>query len=407
MGPAKAEGGVMQRTVLISGLLLTALAAAGCGKTSTDNVAAAKVREAAATLSSVEKTTEQNVYEAVGTVRPVVDSTIQSKTTAHVTAVHVREGEPVSRGQLLIELDDREAKARLQQAQSALEEARAARHELESAVQAAAHAKAAAEANNELAQATYDRYKRLTDQGALSRQSFDEANARRRSSTSNAGQAASMLSSAQARQGEADARIRQSEAALADAFASASFTRLTAPFDGIVTSKTVDVGDLAAPGSPLLRIENNRLYRLEAQVEESALHDIRQGDPVGVALNAAGLDDLKGTVSELVPTADPSSRTFVVKVDLPGNDSIRSGMFGRVRFPRGQQEILTVPSTSLIQRGQLTSVYAVESDNIAHLRLVTTGKRYGERTEVLSGLEEGERVVDKPGPEITDGVRIR
>jgi RND family efflux transporter MFP subunit len=162
---------------------------------------------------------------------------------------------------------------------------------------------------------------------------------------------------------------------------------------GLITRKFVDVGDQAAPGVPLLEIEDPREYRLEATVDESQLATIRQGMQATVAVDALGADPLPATVAEIVPAGDPGSRSFVVKLDLPEDERLRSGMFGKARFPAGEKPAVTVPASALIERGQLSYVFVVGDDSRARLRLVTTGKHYGDRVEVLSGISEGDRIV--------------
>ncbi|MFZ0795731.1 MAG: hypothetical protein WAM65_18340, partial [Candidatus Korobacteraceae bacterium] len=104
--------------------------------------------------------------------------------------------------------------------------------------------------------------------------------------------------------------------------------------------------------------------------------------------------------------ADPASRTFTVKLDLPPNPQIRSGLFGRARFPHGQREAILIPQTALLHRGQLDATYIVGKDAIANLRYVTLGKPDGADVEVLSGLDSGERIVAQPGDGELSGKRI-
>ncbi|MFN0084030.1 MAG: efflux RND transporter periplasmic adaptor subunit, partial [Blastocatellia bacterium] len=166
-----------------------------------------------------------------------------------------------------------------------------------------------------------------------------------------------------------------------------------APINGIITAKHLDLGSMAAPGAPLLTVEDDRNYRLEAAVEESQTRNIRLNTPARVTIDALGGEELTGRVVEIVPAADPASRSYTVKIQLPVRLGVRTGMFGKARFPSGQRRALLIPVAALVERGQLTGVYAVDSAGIARLRLVTAGKREGERIEILSGLNEGERIV--------------
>ena len=110
-------------------------------------------------------------------------------------------------------------------------------------------------------------------------------------------------------------------------------------------------------------------------------------------IDSLGGQAISGKVVQIVPAADPASRSFTVKIELPANPQIRSGLFGRAQFPRGERESILVPQTALLHRGQLDAVYVVDKDEIASLRYITLGKPTGNDVEVLSGLDSGERVV--------------
>ena len=163
---------------------------------------------------------------------------------------------------------------------------------------------------------------------------------------------------------------------------------------------------MAAPGVPLLTIEDTTRFRLEAIVDESQMGAVHLGEAVPVVIDSLGNQTITGKVVQIVPTADPASRTFTVKVDLPANPQIRSGLFGRARFARGERETMLVPQNAMIHRGQLDGVYVVGKDNIASLRYVTPGKPSGNQVEVLSGLENGERIVAQPGERELSGKEI-
>lgn len=387
--------------ILLSGFL------AACGPSSEFPERASAPAVVKAPIAAVEQRMVQSPYEAVGTVRAKVTSTIQSKIMGHVLAVHVHEGSPVEAGQVLVEIDAREAESQVKRAESGLREAQEMRQETDKMAQAALHAKTAAEAGKELAKATFERHERLLASKAVSRQAFDEAETKLKEAVAEAAGANETMLSLQAKRGEAEARIEQANAELTNAKTLLSFSVLTAPFAGVVTSKTVEVGDLAAPGSPLLVVEDPKQYRLEAQVDEEHVHTIEPGLKTPVVLDSLDGKELPGVVSEVVPAADPSSRTFVVKIDLPQEPSLRSGMFGRARFDSGGKQKIIVPQTAVFQRGQLTGVYVAGEGGVAQLRLITMGKAYGAEVEVLSGLEPGETiVVDKIG-QITEGAVVR
>ena len=299
----------------------------------------------------------------------------------NIVAVNVHEGDRVRRGQILAVIDDSQPRAALERAQAA--------------VSAADHGVAAAESDYGLAQSTLKRYEELYSKKSVSPQEFDEIKAR--------AQAAS------ARRDMAGSGQAQAKAALSQARTSLEYTRVRAPFDGVVTERKVDPGALAAPGMPLLTIEGSGRFRLEANVDETSLRDVKMGETVRVAIDALGGDQsaIEGKVVQIVPAADPASRSFIVKIELPATANLHSGLFGRAYFPCGKRESLLVPQTAVMDRGQLQGVYVLGQDNIANLRYVTLGKRAGDQqVEVLSGLQPGETLVADPGQRDLAGKRI-
>jgi RND family efflux transporter MFP subunit len=220
-----------------------------------------------------------------------------------------------------------------------------------------------------------------------------------------------MLQSLGAKRRMVLARIDQAKADVAGSQVYASFTRIAAPISGVVVSKQADVGYMAAPGAPLLTIESGTDYRLEAAVQESQINQIHLGDQPRVQIDALGPQELVGTVVEIVPTSDPASRTYLVKISIaPTSTSqqiIRSGLYGKARFITGQTQALAIPQKAVVERGQLTSVYVVDQSGIARMRLVKIGKTYSDRVEVLSGLSEGEQIVVEGLAAVNDGSRVR
>ena len=163
---------------------------------------------------------------------------------------------------------------------------------------------------------------------------------------------------------------------------------------------------MAAPGVPLLTVEDPSRFRLEATVDESKIGAVRLGESVPVVIDALGEQPITGKVTQIVPAADPGSRTFTVKIDLPANPQMRTGLFGRARFARGQHDAIAVPKTAVLNRGQLQAVYVVGSDQIASLRFVTLGAASGDQVEVLSGLQSGDRIVVQPGDRDLSGKQV-
>ena len=326
------------------------------------------------------------VYEATGTVRARTAATLSSKVMGYVQEVHVRVGDRVREGQPLVTLDARDLETGVRRAD-------AARAEIESAIPEAESGMAAAKAQLDLAQATYKRIDELARKKSVSNQELDEASARLK-----AAQAANDM--ARAKRAQLDAKMAQVGEERQAAAIMRGYAQINAPFAGVVTARSVEPGNLAAPGAPLLTLEREGAYRLEAAVEESKLPAVRAGQSVDVALEA--LDrTIPARVSEVVPAVDASSRAYTVKIDLPALAQVRSGMFGRALFPLGKRQVLAVPAGAVVERGQLQAVYVVE-EGAAHTRLVTLGAK----GEVLSGLAAGEKVVVPVPASLNDGAKV-
>jgi RND family efflux transporter MFP subunit len=246
---------------------------------------------------------------------------------------------------------------------------------------------ASAKVNLELAETTAARIEDLYRKKSVSNQELDEAVARRK-----AAQAAHEMAIARRRQ--LDARIGQAEQGRRAADVMHSYAEIRAPFAGLVTARTADPGVLATPGAPLVTIEREGAYRLEAQVEESRLAQIRAGQAVAVTLDAPA-KTVTARVAEIVPAVDAASRAATVKIDLPALAELRSGAFGRAQFMLASAQVLAIPTSAIVERGQLQTVIVVENET-PRTRLITVGRKWNGRAEVLSGLTAGERVEARP-----------
>jgi len=306
--------------------------------------------------------------------------------------MRVREGARVKTGDKLVLLDKAQATAGLNQAEAALSEAK-------KALGAAVSGREAAATSKELAYATYQRYQNLKKAGSVGVQEYDEVDARHR-------QAEAALMQAEALVEAASARVQQAEAAVSSARVTLNDLVISAPYDGIISARLVDEGVLATPGTPLLTIEATGGYRVDMVLSEAYIEHVRPHQNVSVQIPALRADPLEGTISTIVPSADERSRSFLIKVSLPPHQEVKSGMFARVQIPLGRSTHLLVDRKAVVTRGQLTGLYLVDSDNIAHYRLIRTGKVYGDAIEVLSGLKDGDRYVEEPPLTLADGARV-
>lgn len=333
--------------------------------------------------------------EAGGVVRAGQTAVISSRVVAPVTQVFVNAGDRVRRGQTLVVLDGRELEAQAARASAAAAGAAlgldAARAEM-----------AAAESALVLARAIFDRIYGLHDKQSATAQELDQATAAR------AG-AEARVAGARARVAEAEQGILAARAAADAAGVSVSYTRLTSPFDGIVASRQADAGSLASPGAPLLTVDDTSRYRLEARIDESQARDATAGAEVDVRLDgparAAGTWR-RATIGEIA-SVDPERHSFLVKIDLPAADDLRSGQFGRVRLRGPSHQVLAAPRGAVVRRGQLAFAYAIDAEGRARLRMVSTGESSGDQVEVLAGLADGDQVVLNPPDGLDDGRPVR
>ena len=326
----------------------------------------------------VQKTSVPEAVEATGTVRAALSAQLSSQVMGTITRVNVHEGDRVRRGEVLVSIDETQQQAAFAGANAGL---RASQESI-----------AAADADYALAESTMKRYQMLYDRKSVSPQEYDEMKTR--------------LAAAKARRDAAHAGREQAEAGLSQAGTAMSFTKVRAPFDGLVIAKLAEPGAMATPGMPLLTVEDPSRFRLEATVDESKIGAVRLGESVPVVIDALGEQPIEAKVTQIVPAADPGSRTFTVKIDLPANPQMRTGLFGRARFARGQHDAIAVPKTAVLSRGQLQAVYVVGDDRLVSLRYVTLGPTSADLVEVLSGLQSGDRIVARPGDRDLSGKQV-
>jgi RND family efflux transporter MFP subunit len=332
---------------LLSAIVLAVIVLAPVGCTDRDDVPSAVPALPAASVGV--HTAEMQRYtvteEAVGTVRATLQARIEARVAGRIDRMLAAPGQTVQAGERLARLDVQEIGAKLDRA-------------------IAVRAQAEGDLRRE---------RELLARGAATPAELDAA---------------------QARASVARAAVREAETML-------GYADIVAPFTGVVTRKLADVGDLAGPGRPLLELEDPTQLRLEADVPETIIGAVTLGATMAVHVpSVAGT--LQGTVSEMAPAADPHSRTFRVKLDLPATPGLRAGQFGRVAVPVGDSTSLRVPMEAVVRRGQLEIVFVV-AGRYAQMRLVKTGKSFGGDVEILSGLEAGDRVVVEGAPSLTDG----
>jgi RND family efflux transporter MFP subunit len=348
-----------------------AVAASGCGGHG-ETASASEQPPLPVSVATVAMADVADTFEAGGVVQARTTATLTARILAPVREVRVSPGDRVRAGQVLIVLDSADLGAYARSA-------RAAALAADQDIAAAAADQQAAEAALALARAAHARIAGLHARRSATAQELDEATAALRRAEANAAATA-------ARARGAGSGLDQARAAAEAAATTASFASITAPFNGVVTEKLVEPGNMAAPGTPLLRVEDTRGFRLEVRVDESRISRLAPGDSVQVILDSVstGTTIVDGRVAEVSRAVDADARTFLVKIDLPDSAAVRSGTFGRAIFRGEPRKALTVPENALTRRGQMTSVFAVDN-GVARLRLVSVSG-----TEVLAGLAAGD-----------------
>ncbi len=333
------------KIVLQAGALtVSALMLAGCHGSESASPAAVQTMQAQV-VESQQQQIPLNMH-STGTVHARETAIVSAQVMGRIRQVLVREGDSVRAGQTLVVLDDAAIRASADQAQAAM---RAAQHE-----------QAAAQTDASLAASTLARYRQLQAEKSVSPQEMDEISRR-------AEAADARVEAARAQTGAAQAQASGARTML-------GYTRLAAPFSGVVTTRMADPGTMAAPGVPLLQIDRAGALQLEATVDESAIGAIHKGMMAMVAIDGASPTAIAGTVAEIDPAADQSSHSFLVKIDLPYVSQLRAGMYGTVEFANGTRQAILIPHSAVVLRGSLACVYVLDGQGIAQLRYLTLGE---------------------------------
>ncbi len=357
-------------------LAATVLILVGCDSKKTEVVTPPSVSGLAMAQTRLEQT--PSTIDAVGTVHARESAALSSQVMGRVLSVDVREGDSVRAGQLLVVLDSA-------QAHSDVDRARAAVASSEQQI-------AVAQSEASLAASTLKRYQILRERKTVSPQEFDEVERRSQA--------------ADARLAVARAMMVEAKATETGASNIADYSHIRAPFAGTVTARHVDPGAMATPGMALLELEKTGTLQLNATVDESVVRSLQEGMTVPVEITALSVQPIAGKVAEIVPTADPGSHSFLVKIELARMVGLRSGMFGTATISRGRHDALTVAQSAIVSHGSLNGVWVLDGNKIASLRYVTLGEKRDDKVEVLSGLSAGESVVLAPGDRELGGVRI-
>lgn len=337
-------------------------AAAGCGSgPRTDRPEAAPAMSVA--VEAVASAPTPGGIEATGSVEAGRRASPGTILAGRVTRIVKREGARVRGGEVLARVESGDVAARVAQAEAAVVAARAA---------------------EDNARRMRERLERLVAKQAASPRSLEDAVA---------GHEAAKANLHAAEEGVLAARVML------------GYGEVRAPFDGVVVRRLVEEGDTAAPGMPMFVVEDTARMKVEVALPESSARGLAPGAPVTVVVDGvAGIRE--AALAEVLPSADPASRTITARVLLDNADAaLRAGAFARVRFASEGPSVVSLPESAIVRRGPLAGVFVVD-DGIARLRWITLGDARDGRVDVLSGIAAGEQIVTSPPAELADGRRV-
>lgn len=290
-----------------------------------------------ASAITVQSRTIDSVVTAAGALTSKNVSVLSSKVMGRVSFLSVQEGDQVAAGKLLLKIDSGEITAQAAQAQAAY--------------------------NN--AKLHYDRIRSLYDAKASTQMEMDQATL----------------------------GLETAQAGLRAAKAMESYVTITAPISGQVVEKKINLGEMALPGQPLLKIEDSRNLRLEVTVKEQDILHIRPGNKVKVQIDAMPGKDIMATVSQVVSASDVRTHSFIVKIDIPAHKGLITGMYGKAFFTIGKRDALLVPKSAVVELSGISGVYVISPAGTAVFQMIQSGAVHGNEVEVVSGLKQGDRVI--------------
>ncbi len=361
-------------TLLMSALIAVALSSCGSDNKKTVETDGPAIDVKNTDTAKIEKATQW--YDAVGTIRPRTETSIESQVPAQIIKVMIASGSKVKRGDTLFVLDSRQFSARLGSAKEGLKAAQAAREQANQGL-------IAAKANFAQAESEYARVKKYFETEAATRQQLEQAKANFITAQSSVKQAREALIAA-------EAGIKQAGEGINEANIAQGYTVIKAPDSGEILRRMAEPGDMAMPGKPLAVMRTSGALRIEVFVREGLISKVSPGMELNVEIKTLG-SQAKAIVNEVVPYADPKTRTFLVKAQLPPMEGVFPGMYGKLLIPVSENDVVTIPAKAVKTVGQIQTVLVKDKERWTS-RFIKTGLAMGDRVEVLSGLSGHETV---------------
>jgi len=394
---------------IIAGIVLILALAAGwrwIGHSRTEandgDPAAGTSGEVIAAVAPVQRSTIENTLTIAGAFKPFQDVDLHAKVAGYIKAIYVDVGSHVKAGQTLAILEVPELAAQLAGADAAVRRSREEIRRAQGDVARATSAHAAAHA-------MYDRLKQASEQraGLVAQQEVDDAQAKDL-------EAEAQVSSARAALDAAQQALEVAQATQKQYSALSDYTRITAPFTGVVTIRYADTGSLIAAGTssstqsePVVRLAEVWKLRLVLPIPESIAGQIHLADPVKVHVQALN-QDIVGKVSRFASALDSQTRTMETEIDFENRDGrLLPGMYAETVLQLAERKnVLTVPLEAVAQNENDATVLAVNAQNTVQQRHVKLGLQGKTRVEILSGLNENERVIIGNRSQFREGQRV-
>lgn len=356
----------MKKYIYLIGVITASVLVTNCG--SKDQKAVADQTAAIPVVVNQVAANDNHPFLSVsGKIQAVNSADLSTRMMGYVNKVHVNVGDKVSKGQLLVSINNADIQAKQAQVNAGITEATVA-------------------FNN--AEKDYKRFQSLFANASASQKEMDDMAANYEM---------------------AKARLESANQMKAEVHAQFAYSNITAPFSGTVTSKNIETGDMANPGVPLISIETPGSFEVMASVPESEISQIKMGTEVNVFIKSLN-QTLNGKVKEVSTSAKNTGGQYLVKIDLAQTDAkILSGMFASVQFPIEKQtstEMIVIPSDAIITNGQLSGVYSVSQSNTAILRWLRLGRTFGDQVEVLSGLSADESYIVSSEGKLFNGAKV-
>lgn len=347
-----------------------------------------------------------------GTVEPIETVTLTSRVMGQIRLLTVQEGDRVKARDTLVVIDVADIQAQSSQALAGVNMAQSNYQAAQAQLREGRAQLLEAEAELADAQLEQQRMAMLQSEGAVSQQLLDKANTRVQMTRARIQQIQAGISQAQATMNQAQAQVKQSQAQVSQMSANLHYGTITAPFNGTVTRKHTEVGAMAGPGQQLVTLESSDRLRFSTHVPESMIAQVTQGQSVSVRLDALNRSVL-GAVSQIIPSADPTTRNFEVKVTLNKVSGMIPGMFGRLQLADQaaaaleERAALVIPKSAIVNQFGITGVFKVINARTI-FQPITTGKTYNNfEIEVFSGLKAGDRLVLEPTGALKEGIALQ